>query len=134
VKFLLDSNICIFVLRQKPLDVLKKVASHPSADIAISSITVAELHFGAQRSADPPKNRRALEQFLVPFSLLNFDYAAAEIYGEIRATLQAAGTPIGSLDMLIAAHALSQGLTLVTNNVREFTRVPNLIVEDWTRP
>ena len=128
---LLDTNICIYVIKRKPPVVLQRLARHALDEIAISSITVAELHFGVQKSQYPERNRRALEQFLLPLDVVAFDYAAAAIYGQIRATLERQGTPIGALDLLIAAHALSLGYTLVTNNEREFARVPGLKVENW---
>ena len=132
MKYLLDSNICIFVLRKKPLQVLQKLVGFPSAEIVVSSVSVGELYYGTHRSADPAKNRAALDQFLSPFQVLDFDSSAALACGDLRARLEFAGTPIGSLDTLIAAQALTTGLTLVTNNVREFARVPGLVIEDWT--
>lgn len=128
---LLDMNICIYIIKRKPPVVLQRLARFALGEITISSITVAELHFGAQKSQYPERNRRALEQFLLPLNVVAFDYAAAAIYGQIRATLERQGTPIGALDLLIAAHALSLGNTLVTNNERELARVPGLTVESW---
>ena len=126
MKFLLDTNICIYIIKQKPPEVLQKFNAYQVGDIGISSITVAELEFGVQKSQFPAKNQQALAQFLLPLKIVNFDNAAATIYGDIRATLEKKGTPIGSLDTLIAAHALSLQVTLITNNVKEFSRVPNL--------
>ena len=126
MKLLLDTNICIYIIKQKPPEVLQKFNAYQVGDIGISSITVAELEFGVQKSQFPAKNQQALAQFLLPLKIVNFDNAAATIYGDIRATLEKKGTPIGSLDTLIAAHALSLQVTLITNNGKEFSRVPNL--------
>jgi tRNA(fMet)-specific endonuclease VapC len=101
-------------------------------DLVVSSITEAELRFGADKSADPGKNHRQLDQFFLALPVLPFDRVAASDYGDIRVTLERAGTPIGPLDLLIAAHARALQLTLVTNNLKEFSRVPNLKVEDWS--
>lgn len=102
-------------------------------EIGVSSITVAELSYGAEKSSRPAQNLEALGKFLLPLELVTFGPEAAAAYGQIRATLEWAGTPIEPLDTLIAAHALSLGVTLVTNNLREFERVPDLQVEDWVR-
>jgi tRNA(fMet)-specific endonuclease VapC len=132
MRFLLDTNICIYIIRGKRPDVLQRLTAYSINDIGISAISVAELQFGVHKSAQPAQNQQALDQFLVPLTTLDFDYTAAVIYGQVRSYLEAQGTPIGSLDTLIAAHALSQNLTLVTNNTKEFSRVPNLMVEDWS--
>ena len=131
MKFLLDTNICIAMIRNKPADLIKKLTTHKPGDVCVSVITVAELVHGAQKSNQPEKNMAALDQFLLPLEVADFDPGTAAVYGEIRANLEKAGTPIGSMDMLIAAHALSLGVVLVTNNTREFQRVPNLKIEDW---
>jgi tRNA(fMet)-specific endonuclease VapC len=131
MKFLLDTNICIYLIRQKPLEVLQKFNTYKVGDIGISSITVAELEFGVQKSQFPQRNQQALTQFLLPLEIVNFERAAAVVYGNLRARLEKRGTPIGSLDTLIAAHALSLQVTLITNNVREFNRVPNLKLDNW---
>jgi tRNA(fMet)-specific endonuclease VapC len=127
----LDTNICIHIIRQKPLEVLQKFNTYTVGDIGVSTITVAELFVGAQKSQRPSQNQHAVEQFLLPLTIAPFDYDAAMTYGKIRAALEQQGMPIGAFDTLIAAHAVSLGVTLATNNVREFTRVPNLKVEDW---
>lgn len=132
--FLLDTNTCIYLIRERPLEVLRRFEEHAVGDIGVSSVTAAELHFGAQKSQRPAQNLRALEQFLLPLAVVEFDHSAAAAYGRIQASLEGRGTPIGPLDTLIAAHALSLGLTLVTNNEREFTRVPDLEVENWATP
>ena len=131
MKLLLDTNICIYLIKQKPPEVLQKFNTYQVGDLGISSITVAELEFGVQKSQFPQKNQQALEQFLIPLNIINFNRAAAIIYGDIRATLEKQGTAIGSLDTLIAAHALSLEITLITNNVKEFKRVPNLKLDNW---
>jgi tRNA(fMet)-specific endonuclease VapC len=100
-------------------------------DIAISAITVAELQYGANRSQHADRNRIALLEFLVPFSIIDFDQSAAAVYGSIRASLEAKGTPIGLMDLLLAAQALSEKLVLVTNNEKEFRRVDGLKIENW---
>ena len=131
MKFLLDTNICIYIIKQKPPEVLQKFNIYQVGDIGVSSITVAELEFGVQKSQFPTKNQQALTQFLLPLTIIDFDRAAAIAYGDIRAMLEKQGKPIGSLDTLIAAHAISLQVTLVTNNAEEFSRVPNLHLDNW---
>lgn len=131
MKYLLDTNTCIYLIREKPPQVLQRFNAHIVGEIAISSITVAELQFGVQKSQHPTQNQRALEQFLIPLTTVDFDNKAAIAYGRIRAALEGQGTPIGPLDTLIAAHALSLNVTLVTNNSREFSRVRNLKLVNW---
>ena len=128
---LLDTNICIYLIKKKPLGVLKKLAEHKISEVGISAITVAELEYGVAKSTLPDQNRDALDEFLAPFEIIPFDDRAALEYGRIRAHLERKGTLIGSMDMLIAAHAQSLGVTLVTNNAKEFKRVPHLQVENW---
>ena len=111
---------------------LKRFDAYAAGTIGISSITVAELEFGVQKSQYPSQNQQALDQFLLPLVILDFDHEAARAYGKLRAWLETRGRVIGALDMLIAAHALSKGLSLATNNVREFSRVPGLKVLNWT--
>ena len=130
--YMLDTNICIYVMKKKPENVLRRFREEMDGGICISSITLAELEYGMKHSSDPVKNEQALLRFLAPLSVLPFGAAAASEYGEIRAYLQSRGTPIGPLDMLIAAHARVEGMTLVTNNMREFERVPELDLENWT--
>lgn len=130
---LLDTNVCIELIRKRSPELRARVRSHAADSIGISSITVAELQYGVERSRDPDRNRMALLEFLVPFRLLAFDPSAAHSYGVIRRQLEGMGTPIGALDTLIAAHALSRKLTVVTSNEREFRRVRGLTVENWTR-
>lgn len=131
MKYLLDTNICIYLIKDKPISVRHHFEAHIIGDVGVSSITVAELQYGAEKSQQIERNLAALQQFFLPLVIADFDMAAAYRYGRIRAYLEKQGTPIGSLDMLIAAHALSLGVTLVTNNVKEFTRVPELRLENW---
>jgi len=131
MKLMLDTNICIYLIKQHPPSVLKRFLSHPVGDIGISSITVAELDYGVSKSRHATKNRVALAQFLSPLAVASFDREAGAVYGRLRATLEQKGTPIGAMDLLIAAHALSLDVRLVTNNAREFRRVPGLRVENW---
>lgn len=128
---LLDTNICIYIMRQKPIAVLQRFSEYTPGEIGVSSITVGELFVGAQKSQQPAQNHYAVEQFLLPLTIAQFDYDAAVKYGQVRASLEQQGTQIGALDTLIAAHALSLDVTLVTNNVREFSRVADLKVENW---
>jgi tRNA(fMet)-specific endonuclease VapC len=131
MKLLLDTNICIYLIKKSPPSVLKRFDTYAVGTIGISSITVAELEFGVQKSLYPSQNLQALEQFLLPLVILDFDHEAAKAYGKIRALLENRGRVIGALDMLIAAHALSLNIPLATNNVREFSRVPGLKVINW---
>jgi tRNA(fMet)-specific endonuclease VapC len=129
---LLDTNICVAVIRMRSPRVLAQLQKMTPGSVGVSIITVSELQFGAAKSQNPLRNRSALEQFLLPLEILDYDSAAASAYGEVRARLEKIGTPIGPLDTLIAAHARSLNVTVVTNNVSEFRRVPGLKVEDWT--
>lgn len=131
MKYLLDTNICIYIIKRKPAHLLNKFISFQVGEIGVPTITVAELTFGVQKSIYPKRNLQALEQFLQPLVIVDFDYKAALAYGILRQQLQARGHPIGPLDMLIAAQALSQNVPIVTNNVREFERIEGLSVENW---
>jgi tRNA(fMet)-specific endonuclease VapC len=132
MKLLLDTNICIYIIKQQPVTVLKRFLEYHIGDIGISSITLSELCYGVAKSTHREKNAKALDEFIIPLELVHYDESAAHVYGDIRAALEKAGTSIGSMDMLIAAHALSLGIPLVTNNTREFLRVPSLKIIDWT--
>lgn len=130
--YMLDTNICIYAIKNKPEQVLEKLKENLSNGICISAITLAELQHGVEKSMNPEKNSMALLQFLSILDILPFDDLAAVEYGKICAYLQKRGTPIGTMDMLIAAHAKIENLIIVTNNVREFERVPDLKIENWT--
>ena len=130
MRYMLDTNICIYAIKHRPPSVIAALRSHASAGIGVSSITVAELYFGVHKSASA-KNLTALLHFLAPLEIADFDSAAADAYGRVRLELERAGQPIGPLDTQIAAHALALDVTLVTHNTREFVRVPGLRVEDW---
>lgn len=131
MKYILDTNICIYIIKKKPLSVFEKFKQYPLGDIGISSITLAELHYGIRKSNIPEKNLSAINQFILPLEIFTFDFNAAIEYGLVRSELEKKGTPIGPLDTLIAAHAKSLNFTLVTNNVKEFNRVENLRIENW---
>ena len=128
---MLDTNICIYIIRQKPVKVIKQFCQTQISAIGISSITLSELEYGVRKSAKPAQNQFALAQFLAPLEILPYDDIAAHYYGNVRTYLEKQGMPIGSLDMLIAAHSLSLDCTLITNNEKEFTRIPNLKVANW---
>lgn len=128
---LLDTNACIGHLRGTRPGVTRRLAAHTPGDVVLCSVVKAELIFGARRSSRPDENLRQLNTFFSAFLSLPFDDVAATHYGEIRATLAAAGAPIGPNDLLIASIARTNRLTLVTHNVREFSRVPGLQLEDW---
>ena len=132
MKYMLDTNICIYAMKRKPNIVFKRMTENVSAGLCISAITLAELEHGINKSVNKKKNRQTLNNFLEVIEILPFDMSAATEYGKICAYLQSQGTPIGPLDMLIAAHALAESLTIVTNNVKEFERVPGLIIENWS--
>ena len=131
MKYMLDTNICIYLIKQQPREVFDWFKEIALGDIAISSVTVAELMYGVKKSQYQEKNIQALEAFLAPLEIVDFDFRAAQYYGTVRAALEKRGTLIGSYDLMIAAHALSLGLILVTNNVGEFQRVAELIVKNW---
>jgi len=132
IRYLLDTNICIFLIKSRSQALFDKVAAHRPGEIGISSITLAELEYGVSKSAFPERNREALRMFTIPLEIAPFDDASAEYYGRIRCTLEAAGTPIGPLDTLIAAHGMALNAVVVTNNTREFSKVGGLRVEDWS--
>jgi tRNA(fMet)-specific endonuclease VapC len=129
--YLLDTNICIYIIKKKPESVLKRLREISLGEIGLSAITVAELQYGARKSSNPEKNLTAFQQFLLAFDIFPFDNNASAEYGKVRGMLEANGTPIGPLDTLIAAHAKRLNYTLVTNNEREFRRVVGLEVENW---
>ncbi len=131
MKVLLDTNICIYIIKQKPPQALQKFLTFAVGDVGVSAVTTSELMYGAQKSQRPHQNQQAIEQFLLPLVVVAFDFEASTVYGGIRAELERQGTPIGAMDLLIAAHALHLGIPLVTNNTKEFSRVPGLSMENW---
>ena len=131
MRYMLDTNICIYAIKNKPEHVLRRIREHDPSELCISSITYAELCHGVEKSKAVDKNRVALVLLLSELDILGFDAKAAESYGEIRAMLEKKGTPIGPMDLMIAGHAKSLGYTVVTNNTKEFERVEGLRVENW---
>ena len=132
MRYMLDTNICIYAIKHKPEQVFMRLQEHDPIDICISSVTYAELVHGVEKSKAIEKNRVALALLLANIEIMNFDSLAAESYGKSRADLEKAGTPIGTLDMMIAGHAKALGYTVVTNNTKEFERVKGLKLENWT--
>jgi tRNA(fMet)-specific endonuclease VapC len=130
---MLDSDICIFAMRGRPASVVRRLARTGPGDVVLSSISAAELWTGVAKSANREKSREKLMRFLSGVRILDWPTAAAIRYASIRAYLELRGSRIGELDLLIAAHALHEDLPLVTNNAKEFRRVPGLKVESWIR-
>jgi tRNA(fMet)-specific endonuclease VapC len=133
MKYLLDTNICIYLIKKKPVSVVDNLLQMKPGEIGISSITIVELEYGVQKSKQIKKNQEALEYFIAPFEVVVFDSNAAIEYGVIRADLERKGKPIGAYDLLIAAQARDHGLILVTNNTKEFQRIPDLLIENWVK-
>lgn len=131
MRFMLDTDMCIALIKRKPAKTLRRITSLSPGEAGISAITLAELRFGVAKSAQRERNSQALDEFLLPLEIADFDEDAAEAYGETRSALERGGTPIGPLDTQIGAHALSLGAVLVTHNTREFRRIRGLSVEDW---
>ncbi len=131
MKYMLDTNMCIYLIKKQPKNVFEKFRTLDLGDVCISSVTLSELMYGVQKSQHQEKNKAALEEFLSPVDIISFDEAAAVCYGEIRAALEKKGMIIGPLDMMIAAHAKSLNAIIVTNNKKEFSRVSHLKIEDW---
>lgn len=132
MKCMLDTNICIYLIKRKNPKILAYLKKHAIGEVGISSITLAELQYGVANSNYIQRNREALHEFILPLEIADFDEKVAEVYGNVKANLEKAGTTIGSMDMLIGAHAMSLGVTLVANNTREFNRIKGLKVVDWT--
>ncbi|MCM1577739.1 MAG: type II toxin-antitoxin system VapC family toxin [Ruminococcus sp.] len=130
MKYMLDTNICIYAQKGVP-QVLEKIKENRREGLAVSAVTLAKLEYGISASTAPQKNTLSLLKFLTVTEILPFDSSAASEYGKICARLRRKGTPIGTMDMLIAAHARSQNLIIVTHNVREFEHIENLKIEDW---
>lgn len=132
MKYLLDTNICIYVINEKPKRVLRKFEQYPVHEFGISSITHAELQYGIAKSRHKNRNQEALDEFLLPLTILPFHGRDVVVcYGKIRTFLESQGQTIGPLDTLIAAHALSLDLTIISNNIKEFSRIPKLKCENW---
>ncbi len=129
-EYMLDTDICIYVMKNYPTE-LRERFDRLASQLCISSITLGELHFGVEKSVRRTENLQALEQFSSRLEVLAFSVKAAAHFGQVRAELARLGTPIGSYDLLIGAHARSEGVILVTNNVREFERIPGLRLENW---
>jgi len=127
----LDTNICIYIIKQTPVSVYQRFQQLKVGQVGISAITYLELQFGVANSTRPEQNQDALDEFLAPLEILDFPAAAGPLYGRVHAHLRQAGTPLGALDLLIATHALFLGATLVTNDTHEFSRVPGLRLENW---
>lgn len=133
MRLLLDTNICIYMIKNNPPEVRRQFEAYVPGDIGVSVITAAELYYGAAKSAAKERNAFALEAFFLPLELVPFDLESSLVYGKIRAALERQGTPIGGMDMLIAAQAIAHGVTLVTNNLKEFQRIPELRCETWVK-
>ena len=130
LRYMLDTDICIYVLKYRP-PVVRDAFNRHSEHLCTSTVALAELFYGAERSARPDSNRDTIEAFAARLEVVPFDDRAAAHYGRIRADLESEGRPIGPYGLMLAAHARSLGLVLVTNNEREFRRVPGLLVENW---
>ena len=133
MKYLIDTNICIYIMNKRPPAVIKKFKRFELGEIGISTITVSELQYGVSKSNHRKKDADRLEEFLAPLEMLTYDQMAASVYGDIRFQLENLGQPIGPLDLLIAAHAISRDLVLISNNEREFKRIKRLKVENWAK-
>ena len=131
MKFMLDTNICIQLIKHRPQQLINRFGRTPVGDIGISAVTLAELEYGAAKSGRRDRNRNALRGFISPLEVAVFGQAETASYGRIRAFLEKKGRIIGAMDMLIAAHAISLGVQLITNNEAEFRRVPGLRVDNW---
>ena len=128
---MLDTNICIYIIKNKPKSVKERFKEFHIGELCISSITVSELMYGVYKSQHIEKNMKAIESFLLPFEIVEYNYSAAVAYGKIRATLEKQGQVIGNMDMQIAGHALALDMTVVTNNTKEFMRVDGLALDNW---
>lgn len=133
VRYLLDTNICIYIAKSQPPAVRRHFERHALGSLAMSAITVGELRFGAEKSQSRDRALATIAQLVQTIQPHPVPVAAAEHYGDIRASLQRAGQPIGNNDLWLAAHARAEGWVLVTHNTREFTRVPGLRLEDWAK-
>ncbi len=133
IKYIIDTNVCIYIMNKRPIEVIHKFKQFDVGEICVSTITVSELQYGVAKSKNRRLNEQRVEEFLSPLEILPYDEIATAVYGDIRLELEKSGEPIGPLDLLIAAQALSRNLVLITNNEKEFRRVHNLKVENWTK-
>ena len=133
MKYMLDTNICIYIIKRKPEHVIDHLQQIPILDVGLSSITLSELEYGVEKNHRKEQNKIALAQFLAPLEIIAYDDLAAQEYGKIRVALEKKGQPIGPFDFLIAVHTISLNCILVTNNEKEFKKVPGLKVENWAR-
>ena len=131
MRYLLDTNMCIYIIRKRPSQVLERFKTFRISEIGISAITLSELEYGVAKSGWPDQNREALIEFLRPLEILSFDERAARYYGEVRAHLERKGKPVGAMDLLIASHAISLSVPLVTNDIRGFKGIPGLQLDNW---
>lgn len=131
IKYMLDTNIGIYIMNRRPIEVINQFKQFDIGEIGVSTITVSELRYGAAKSKNREVNQQRVDAFLLPFEIMPYDEIAADSYGHIRWQLEKRGEMIGPLDLLIAAHAVSRDLVLITNNEREFKRVENLKLENW---
>lgn len=129
--FMLDTNICIYIIKKRPESILKRFKKYRNQNVYISVITWAELQYGVERSSSKKFNQKIINDFISHLFVVPWDKESAVQYGKLRNALNEKGTPVGNMDLMIASHALSQDITLVTNNVKEFKRVPNLKYENW---
>jgi len=134
MKWMLDTDTCIAIIKGKPASVLKKLRGKSVGQVGISSITLGELAFGAAKSSRREEAHAALSEFLLALEIASFDSDAAASYGQLRASLEKRGTPLGPLGTLIGAHAVALDVVLVTHNTREFSRIDSLRLDDWTGP
>lgn len=134
IKYMLDTNIGIYIMNRRPIEVINQFKQFDIGEIGVSTITVSELRYGAAKSKNREVNQQRVDAFLLPFEIMPYDEIAADSYGHIRWQLEKRGEMIGPLDLLIAAHAVSRDLVLITNNEREFKRVENLKLENWAAP
>jgi tRNA(fMet)-specific endonuclease VapC len=131
MNYLIDTNICIYIMNNRPPEVVRRFRNLELGQVGVSSITVSELQYGVSKSQRQKENQQRLDEFLLPFEIFPYDQTASRQYGDIRANLERRGVVIGPLDLLIAAHAVSRDLVLVTNNEKEFERIQSLKVENW---
>jgi len=131
MRYMLDINICSYILKRRPLSVKAHFEQVGTSALCTSTVVLAELYYGAARHPQGHSIRKEIDEFISRLAVMHWDEAAADHYGQIRAAMEKVGTPIGAMDMMIAAHARSQGTTLVSNNIRHFDKVPGLLIANW---